>query len=1717
MLIEQVVGEVRSPWQPSSLAKAPFPLSFILTSRAKTPLTLPFFHIPCKAITVAVHLVNVLEETGENESPPQACGATRVGGRSMSPCQLPRHTPHAPSLNPPARDDAPPRPGLASQYPLPSRASVAAAPIRYHFLRSSMVPELDCRRLRSQESRDNVDYFRQLMADHPPIDISYSLLDALDRGSLWPSIVSIWLGVAASPPSTIFFIAQVCSQKARTAAIRRLGRDLAKAESSEILDTFGGLQTFLDLFARLPVHAVKQLSAVLGTPKSSKAVKPYNWIDELFQTLVEGGGDRRPLINVVIRMLPLCSSPVILRWLHVWRQAGLAEDRLISAHPEYFQQQASKAMFETKEPCLSNISRRLFLDLPRTRPASSDLSTPRLFALQTLRRLASGKYLGSSLDAEFIAKSVAGPLAEYLYHPSRRDMARLSDFFQLVGTAVTTKPAEWSRLFDECNFATILVRCWVRKPALFENSLRIIARAAEGEIKRHGGSMWLFKYKFVPPHLCLELLAVFASSIEVDLHSPESLATHPRVWSKEIFSWLPRQDTFDLITRLLAVRKSIQLCKNFGGVLVLTPPDREERILLRLRRGFPGVLEQAVESVQTAQKRAQSLRDQFRRCESAVLAVHLAAASGCQQLFHDVARWTKRFVKDPLTVEKLFGMVRKNTIQDLLCGLSLTSQRDFDWQEKLASEIALGNEIVRTFFSFLYAAVREPSFRAKDWIWIERLPRDIVGLRFSRTDAMIQRGHLSEKDAERIVLQPSIALVVETEAELLQPKLAQLSHVSAWGQRGYPLSPTKAMKLGRCVLEQLGKLMEARDKLWRSYRQREHPATIELSDAWSKGLPIQGLLNLFLDEDTDLNKGEAIPYLSSRAEAIVFMSGELALSDIPTAPDQKAAIGDLYDSWGYALAVYVNQHATLSGRREAAVRSWHHATTALTGGRLTDAEARGTWVSLFRQWLPELRQRLDEVIGRPLPHLQVPEQTQPGERIEWDPQADFGTSEPSRALTDTRAVDCMAFARGNISERAVVINTTPQEPWQLFADRFGKSTRGREAQFTASLLSFDAMWKTNLLLSPFPCLEDARIPAMYLDDAFLSCRSARNYLRGIEMNLAQVPPRLLEQLTSGLLNRLMSLSAEDLTLAAAEADTFNLLSLLCTCDHAALSLPLITVAILQRPESSSWHRHLLNTGLLESLSATQCEDFLISLTGSVCERLNDVHQRRQTAGSTDDHPPIVKVTTVKALAQLLQDTRFVRASKSAELLSTLFQTGTHTDIRIAAVSSLMKVLERCEDGGQDSTAEKILRFLHTDVVPVAGDIGDERLITEQDWQQAASNDVLPSVSSEASALAKELMLEPDRIGPAVRPVVYAQRVLIPLLQAANSCNRRWVELFLRKNNLSHLVGEELHFANYESIAAWLLSKYLDCLPRSLLTSYHQRVMFVIERPNEIRELNKVLKYARDGQDSSARYWLKNFDIFPSSLVVDLLRDEIKPSQVSAGIDLSSLQDLVLTEAELYLGCFGSGAAWDDFMDALRPKFSERQEAQMTIWLKQAKPVLRQIIKTIERLKTPQWQENPQRKPKYLPDTFELRLMLLTHPALRLEMPKEQQLSAYCGEVLEILEKLVADSPRLPYHRRLETLKQFVKTGMTDSQLCLVAYRFGDIANVESWSLLNHLSAEIASTLVKQIQSPGDLSAEDAELLTSMMRTWVECSIEDVRNQAWALLKKPALRDLVKLS
>ncbi|KAK8034217.1 hypothetical protein PG993_009212 [Apiospora rasikravindrae] len=319
-----------------------------------------------------------------------------------------------------------------------------------------------------------------------------------------------------------------------------------------------------------------------------------------------------------------------------------------------------------------------------------------------------------------------------------------------------------------------------------------------------------------------------------------------------------------------------------------------------------------------------------------------------------------------------------------------------------------------------------------------------------------------------------------------------------------------------------------------------------------------------------------------------------------------------------------------------------------------------------------------------------------------------------------------------------------------------------------------------------------------------------------------------------------------------ESLSYTALLKLAESDKPRLAHDLILQTILERPDASSWHRQFLSSGYLKRLQAKDAQDILFGLARGIGEKLEEQSFVKVGEAEPAKHAPprsLVKVTTVKHLAQLLDNADYISVEAAVEVLAELFKVATHRDIRIATLQSLSNVLTKLgpgDDGLWESNplAMKVLTAIET-VIPVAASVNG-RFGT--DWEAALQHRELPEVSEDSEALVREILMR-DGLGSYNEKdgkfsgiiSAYAERIVGPLWKASMAEHRRWVEVFLLKYDAPVSVRDLPNIPTHPETWTSPLQKYWRLLPFEALETFHRYTVWYYSRPEALRKFSAALR------------------------------------------------------------------------------------------------------------------------------------------------------------------------------------------------------------------------------------------------------------------------------------
>lgn len=909
------------------------------------------------------------------------------------------------------------------------------------------------------------------------------------------------------------------------------------------------------------------------------------------------------------------------------------------------------------------------------------------------------------------------------------------------------------------------------------------------------------------------------------------------------------------------------------------------------------------------------------------------------------------------------------------------------------------------------------------------------------------------------------------------------------------------------------------------------PGVTTLKPPWPRGLPIQCLIGP-VDVAVD-SAFTQTPFLADRAAAVVLTDPAVALVDVTDDKEMRHAIGQFIDSFGDALAIYVMQCPTGYETDSRAHAALSHAVNALSHGRLSKSEAELFWRNIFKRAIPHVNLPDSEIkINKEYPV--IPTDVDPQEPFEWNPAALVNPEVESRELPVT-ILDCMIAAPRWLQWKTRLEFRVPKPETQGIAsapiwspqrlEQFRKIPGSvQEGMIATALLveSSKIQGPLRILASPFPSENNVRYPSLFLDHDFLLSRDALCPPADVALShfISMVPSTLLLDLTVSALDALSRTPSSSKKLASTEHTAYGLLKLLSRSDRPGLASNLIVRTILDRPDASSWHRQLLGKSFIRNLWAGEAQDIISSFASSILEVLQ--HQvtsssnQQKAEGSNTSSDRYIKITTVKFLAQTLNDADFVPPEFCVDVLSKLLQTASHLDIRVAVLESMLSRLGRCADSSSNALAERLMSALEM-TIPTLGSLNERKQTQDADWTEAEKTGKLPEVYEDGGMQAFPPMLNvmlnaltSHGTSSDIRRTGLIRRIVLPVIEKSREQSARWVKMF----TLKHLpAGQSIQTPSFPvrpGILAYLIQKCSSEVPKYILDLYQQFFLTNLWPPAGLIQLTNKVKGDIELRDSNeGQYWLSLYGQeaeISTSPIVSILTEPSKSSVVSDGFQISHVQNLVFEQAEALLQLADeSFRHWDNFMTALGPRVGQYwSEQDRNAWSVNCKPVILRIIKRINALRTPTWQRDRNRQPAVLPPIFSLRLWLLDYPQVHQSSDAAERCTVFAQQLVSVIRETI--DLGLAHHAKLDEIESAASRCLPQDGIRVACY-LGNIEPEDSTKLQeNLLRVELADALLRKAKVPRKMDDEIMQEIKSMLKAWRNCELEDVRMREIRLRK-----------
>ena len=617
--------------------------------------------------------------------------------------------------------------------------------------------------------------------------------------------------------------------------------------------------------------------------------------------------------------------------------------------------------------------------------------------------------------------------------------------------------------------------------------------------------------------------------------------------------------------------------------------------------------------------------------------------------------------------------------------------------------------------------------------------------------------------------------------------------------------------------------------------------------------------------------------------------------------------------------------------------------------------------------------------------------------------------------------------------------------------------------------------------------------------------------------LTSLPPKLLVNVTKSMLeidNKYRATKAEG---KEAEDESNVIGQLVHDCllalaggDDSTLAGELIIHFIIDRPDASSWHRQMLRPGFFKTLPAKYAQQLLLNFSKIIGEKLEEQsYVRVREAANT---PAVIKVTTVKYLAQILQDAEFLSAESSIDVLLELFKVATHPDIRLATLESMLSALDKLVASDlhgsitdipktQNPLIQKILAALDT-VVPVIGSINERRPPTEQEWDDSLLP--VPSFDRDARPLWKKLV-KTAKHNKSLKDC-FVQRLLFPGLEISVLMHRKWLALFLKKYTAGFSIDQLPATIPANPLMMTQINEhFLQYVPKKLFGGWIEFTKFLLERPACLDIFISKLK--SDEKINNKPDVLHFLSLFGHSThgalnlgvyrLVSIIHHTWQPSLLpnGAGVSVSQVQEAILDQMGVVLLRYDENVTqWSTFLSQLRHPTSTLEDWQR--WRQNCRPLLERVVAMVNGLRTPRWSADPNRQPSVLPTTIRPKLWMLDFPIVKAPTEMANAQIAMCGQQLvDLLSGLLNGETGLIKSEKLIADVMTISEKINDRGKIQIGHILGTFTRVDAFEEIMRVSLAI------KFFENGRQALKDKSLKVAVadaLQRWQKSSVEDVR-------------------
>ena len=632
--------------------------------------------------------------------------------------------------------------------------------------------------------------------------VSIHLLEAIKLEALPPTIFDTFLTSVKSLWSFSEALLQEYSKKVRYAAIRRFGKDLKGVQWEGAWQEVGGTKGLLDLFPRLSVLEVKELCKVIGHCPGRSVVRNHierqRRITELLQCLMSPlypsspykSSDQRPLLSHYAKMVPACTSDFV-ESLFCHESHPLLESlskkvlvqhhfellrRLVLNNVSHEDSMGGNSACRALENILLGYIPSLLQFAPSLPAVEPRFSTSMSLAVTILERITVGQ--DSRFSESMFMSVLMIPLMRRL-QAHRVDPSRTQQIVRLAAKYLQRHERARAQLsLERGHLICYIAMSWSSAPSLFQECLTEFIILLRDRAQRDLTCYQVLLHQVLKSQRygLLRIICLHSSAIRTDIDADDELKAVPiKRWPIFIFQILQRDHSLCLLRKLVRLNPEanfLELPAEWSANRTILSqarlPDSDFgdphlllAILEPMKKGAQYEAQQNI--IETLKSKASKSREQKNRAFFAKSAAFHAIASGSLDLYDETVQWTRRFLRDAMTIKTVYSPDATLTVEGVAM-LGGVPDDLVSWKTaEICERVTKANTIMLNLLDAAVTSLRETSFYAPDWYGPLSLFTKVVLMRISNAARLKGHFELSEDRVYELLWSQTIEMLLKAE------------------------------------------------------------------------------------------------------------------------------------------------------------------------------------------------------------------------------------------------------------------------------------------------------------------------------------------------------------------------------------------------------------------------------------------------------------------------------------------------------------------------------------------------------------------------------------------------------------------------------------------------------------------------------------------------------------------------------------------------------------------------------------------------------------------------------------------------------------------------------------------------------------------------------------------------------------------------------------------